>query len=803
MYLTQLKIALRNIFKHKISSIVNVFGLAIGLASFILILLYVVDELSYDKQHKNADSIYRLVSISDFEGVGEESASAPFPVAPTLVNEFPGMIERVVRLFNFQAPRSLIQLDEKVYNERRLFFADSNFFQMFDYNFIYGDPQIALNEAFAVVITKETAEKYFGRENPMGKLFRYEGNFDLKVTGVIDKVPSTSHFTWDFMVSMSSAKTMFRGKLPETWVWNPCWTYIQLKQGVKQSQLEAAFPEFVKKFYYDASKTSIRLYLQKLTDIHLFSHLDYEIEPNGNNSYVHILSTIAIFLLMIATINFMNLSTATSGSRTVEIGMKKVIGAERWQLVAQFLGEALIISFLALLLALLMVEIGLPYFNVLANKQLSLSLFLKPLWFFVLFMIGLLTGLLSGLYPAFYLSSFQPLLVLKGHFTGSLRTGLARKILVVIQFTISIGLIVSTLTAFDQLHFLRNANLGFNKDAVVFIQVTRNPIIQRYESFKNELLANPDIKAVTCVDDIFGVSHNTHEFRPEGVPEDEWQFYPALIVDEDFIKTFDIQIVAGRDYNRNNKTDAANAMLINEAMVKYMGWGSNENAIGKKFKSLGGEERVIGVFKDFNATSLHTAASPFVLNIKEDDRARFFFLKFVAIRIVGGNYAKTMADIEKTFNQYAPGRPFEYSFLSDELNKQYIEETRLSKFSLGLTLLIIFVAGLGLFGLVSYMIAQRNREICIRLTVGAGLKNMFVLFSKEYLWLIILSNLIAWPVSWLMLHRWLENFAYHINLSIGYFVVAGLVSVLMTLSIILWRTTSAIRSNPLQALRWE
>ena len=350
---------------------------------------------------------------------------------------------------------------------------------------------------------------------------------------------------------------------------------------------------------------------------------------------------------------------------------------------------------------------------------------------------------------------------------------------------------------------IRNANLGFNKDAVVFVQVTRNPIIQRFESFKNELLANPDIKAVTSVDDIFGVAHNTHEFRPEGVPEDEWQFYPALVVDHDFVKTFDIQIVAGRDYDRNNKTDAANAMLINEAMVKYMGWGSNENALGKKFKSLGGEERVIGVFKDFNATSLHTAASPFVLNIKEDDRARFFFLKFVAIRIAGNDDKKTLAFIEKTFNQFAPGRPFEYSFLSDELNKQYIEETRLSRFSLGLTILIIFVAGLGLFGLVSYMIAQRNREICIRLTVGAGIKDMFVLFAKEYLWLIVLSNLIAWPVSWIILHRWLENFAYHINLNIGYFVIAALVSVMMTLCIILWRTISAIRSNPLKALRWE
>lgn len=803
MYLYQLKIAFRNIFKHKISSTINVFGLAIGLASFILILLYVVDELSYDRYHKNADSIYRLVSISDFEGVGEESASAPFPVAPTLMNEFPGMIEKVIRIFNFQAPRSLIKVGDKAYNERNLFFADSNFFQVFDYNFIYGDPQSALNESFAVVITKQTAEKYFGQENPMGKTIRYQDRIDLMVTGVVDQIPSTSHFTWDFMASMSSAKTFFRGSLPKTWVWNPCWTYIQLKSGINQSQLESKLPEFVKKYYYDATKESIRLYLQALTDIHLHSHIDYEIEPNGNISYVYILSAIACFLLIIAIINFMNLSTATSSSRTIEIGMKKVIGVEKWQLVFQFVGEALIISFLALIFSLIIVEISLPYFNVLANKQLSLSMFLEPFWAGVLFLIGFLTGLLSGLYPAFYLSSFQPLNVLKGHFDGGPRTIVARKVLVVIQFTISIGLIISTLTAFDQLHFLRTAKLGFNKDAIVYIQVTGNPIVTKYESFKNELLANPDIQAVTCVDDIFGVAHNTHEFRPEGVPEDKWQFYPALVVDEDFVKTFDIQIVAGRDYNRNNKTDAANGMLINEAMVKYLGWGANENALGKKFKSLSGDERVIGVFKDFNATSLHTTLSPFVLNIKENENEKYFFLKFIAVRINGEKNANTLAFIESKFNQYAPGRPFECSFLTDELNKQYIEETRLSRFSLGLTILIIVVAGLGLFGLVSYMIAQRNREICIRLTIGAGMKEMFLLFSKEYLWLILLSNLIAWPVSWLLLHRWLESFAYHINLDIIYFIVAAISSIMLTLAIILWRTISAIRSNPLKALRWE
>jgi len=412
MWLNYLKIAFRNVLKHKATASINIIGLSIGLASFILILMYVQDELSYDRYHQDADRIYRLISKHDFEGVGEDAASAPFPVGPTLLSEYPALIEQTVRVFNFQAPRSLVQLGEKSFNERKLFFADSNFFQLFDYKFIYGDPKTALNESFAVVITKATAEKYFANENPMGKTLRYENRFDLKVSGVIEEVPSNSHFRWDMMASMASVKTMYRGRLPQTWVWNPCWTYLKLKDGIKPETLAADFPNFIEKYFYDAMKESITLFLQPLTDIHLHSRLDYEIEPNGNMVYVIILSAIAVFLLLIAVINFMNLSTATSSRRAREIGMKKVVGAGKPELIAQFLGEAVLMSFFALLLSLLLVEFSLPWFNSLADKSLSLQLLLEPDFTILILALGLFTGLLSGLYPAFYLSSFQPLKVL-------------------------------------------------------------------------------------------------------------------------------------------------------------------------------------------------------------------------------------------------------------------------------------------------------------------------------------------------------------------------------------------------------
>ncbi|HOI32002.1 MAG: ABC transporter permease [Bacteroidales bacterium] len=803
MWLNYLKIAFRNVLKHKLTAAINIIGLSIGLASFILILMYVKDELSYDRYHQDADQIYRLVSKHDFEGVGEESASAPFPVGPTLLSEYPALIEHTVRVFNFQAPRSLIQLGDKSFNERQLYFADSNFFQLFDYHFIYGNPNTALNESFALVITKETAKKYFGNENPMGKTLRYENQFDLKVSGVIEKVPANSHFHWDMMASLASVKSMYGGRLPQTWVWNPCWTYIKLNEGVEPENLEADFPHFIEKYFYDAMKESITLFLQPLTKIHLHSRLDYEIEPNGNITYVVILSAIAVFLLLIAIINFMNLSTATSSRRAREIGMKKVVGADKLQLVGQFLGEAILMSMLALFLSLLLVEFSLNWFNSLADKNLSLRQLLEPKFAFFLLILGLITGLLSGIYPALYLSSFQPLKVLKGQFAGGKRSGKARKILVAVQFAISIGLIICTLIAFDQLYFLLNADLGFNKSSVIFVPVNRTPIVPKYEAFKHDLEQHSFILSVTALDDIFGVAHNTHEFRPEGFPEDKWQFYPALVVQHDFLKTFEIPIVAGRDYSHENKTDPMDAILINEAMVKHLGWGSNEDALGKKFKSLAGEERVVGVFKDFNATSLHQGATPFVLNIKEEERVNGFFLRYVAVRIAEGATQQAINTITQIFHQYAPGRPFEFSFLSDELNKQYREEERLSRFSLALTILIILVAGLGLFGLVSFMIGQRRREISIRLTLGAGLHHMLALFFKEYILIIAIANLIAWPASWLMLNHWLDNFAYRTNISFTYFLLSALISMILTLLIISWRTIAALLHNPMHVLRSE
>jgi putative ABC transport system permease protein len=793
----------RNLLKRKTYSIINILGLTAGLASFIVIFLYISDELSYDRHHKNANHIYRLVNVYDFEGVGENSASAPFPVAFTLKNDFPGMIKNVVRLFNFQAPRSFIEHGEKKFNERNFFFADSTYFDMFDHVFIQGNPQSALDENNAVVITQSMAHKYFGDENPVGKQIKFESNINLQITGVIEDVRAQSHFRFDFIASMSTLRAVFGGKLPETWVWNPCWTYLLLDENADPEILEAKLPEYIQKYFYDAEKDNITLYLQPLTDIHLKSKLDYELAPNNDLISIYILSAIAVFLLIIAVINYMNLATATSASRTKEIGIKKVTGATGNQLIVQFIGESVILTFIALILAVIVCEMVMPWFNDFTGKSISILLLLQPQNLFLIIGLGLFVGFIAGIYPAFYLSRFKPVTVLKGAPKLSTKSGLPRKILVVLQFTISIALIIGTIIIREQLNYMRNADLGFDKDHIIVLPINRTPIVSSYESFKGELLQSPDIISVTAMDDIFGSAHNTHEFRPEGFPEDQWQFYPALVVQYDFLKTFDIKLLAGRDYNEANSTDPINGILINEAMVHHMGWETPQDAIGKKFKSLQGEERIIGVFSNFHQTSLHEAAGPFVLNMKETPGAIRWFLKYMAIRIQPGNESKALAYIESAWRRATPERPFEYTFLDQELAKLYKDEKNLSSLSVIFTIIIIFIAALGLAGLASYMAEQKTKEIGIRKVLGASTLSIVQNLSMEFIWLILLASVLAWLTAYLVMHDWLNHFPYQTTLNWLIFGLATVLALLLTVLISGIRGWMAAQTDPVRTLKYE
>jgi len=804
MFNNFIRILLRGFVKRRVYTVINLLGLAIGLTSFILIMLYVRDELSFDRHYRNSDRIARVCMIYDFGGVGENSASMPFPVAYTLKSEYPDLVENVVRIFNFQSDRSLVEYEGKKFSESRFYFADSSFFEIFSQEFIKGDPATALLEPHSVVITEKMAEKYFPGEDPYGKILKYEVNLPLKVTGVVKEPVSQTHFRFDFIASLSTMKKVFNGRLPQTWVWNPCWTYILMPEGAQPARLEEKFPAFIQKYYYDAQRESIVMYLQKLTDIHLHSRIDYEIRPNSNYMYVVVLSAIAVFLLLIAAINFMNLATATAGSRAREIGIRKVTGADRMRLIGQFLGESLAMTLLAFILALILIQAILPSFNDLTGKDIQTGYLADPINLAWLAGLWLLLGLLSGAYPALFLSSFKPIAILKPGLFSNSRSGLPRKILVVFQFTISIGLILSTMMIFRQVNFLRNAEMGFDPENIIMVRINQTKVSKDFETFRNELIRNPNIESVTALDDIIGESHNTHEFWFEGMKEKEWRFFPALVVRYDFLQTFGIELVAGRDYNRENKTDPEQALLVNEALVKHMGWSSNDEALGKRFHSLNGDEKIVGVFRDFQPTSFREPAGPFILNMKEKAWEINFFMKYAAIRTTGKNNAEAIRYIESKWSEFEKEKPFDYFMLKDELKRLYNDERNLGNLAVAFTFLILFVAAMGLFGLASFMAEKRTKEIGIRKVMGASVFDILMLLQREFTWLIVIAMIIAWPVSYFLVDSlFLQQFALRVPFNIWVFLLSGFFALAISLLIISYRALKASLINPVETLKYE
>jgi len=798
-----IKTAFRNLARIRLHSLINIIGLSIGFLCFIIILLYVNDELSFDQYHSKADRIYRITSTSDFEGVAERSSSCPAPLGPTLAAEYPGIIDKMTRVFNSWSSEFYIEYGEKSYREKRFFFVDSTFTGIFDLNFIRGNSSESLSAPFTALITESTARRYFGNDDPIGKVIKLEGKTNITITGLIADSPSQSHFSYDFLVSMSSLRMLWGGKMPETWVYNPFWTYVLLKKGSDIEKLKPMLPAFTEKYFYDAEKEHITLGTQPLIEIHLKSALDYEIEPNGNISYIRILTAIAFFILIIACINYINLATAFATRRARETAIRKVSGATRWQLMVQYVGESLFISLISLVLALAAIELVLPYFNSFSGKEIKSDYLYNSHFIFRVILLWMATGILSGIYPALYQSGFSPVTVLRGTSQKSLGNSIGRKALVVLQFSLSIILITASMMAFDQLRYLRTANLGFEKENILIIPVTRSPIVGQYDSFKAELIRKTSVSGVTAVDYIVGTDHNNHEFRPEGYPNDKWQFYPALVIRDDFLEVFDIKIVAGRNYFKNSPTDAMESILINEAMVKHLGWKSNEDALGKKFNSRIGNEKVVGIFKDFNASSLHSKAGPLVLNLKEDPREIRAFTNFVAVKFKPGLDQAAIRQIKETWDAFAPGRPFEYKFLSNELDKLYKEEEYLWKASAILSVLTIIIAAMGLFGLVSFMATQRTREIGIRKVLGAETLQLIKLMTSGYIKLIIISILIAWPICYLAIKYWFNSFAYQTEIKWQYFLASGIISLFLSFVVTGFRAYKASGQNPAKTLKYE
>jgi putative ABC transport system permease protein len=807
-------VALRNFWKNKVYSSINVLGFSIGLACAFMIGIYVYKELSYDRYHTQAERIYRITETIQTDGVGEASASVPIPVGPTLKEDFPHLIKASARFFNFSAPSLALEYTpEKRFNEQRLFFTDQDVFAVFDFTMLEGNKHTSLIEPNSIVLTETMARKYFGTEQALGKTLRFEDRHDLKVTGVLADVPATSHFVFDFLVSFNTLNTILHETQRTGWFWNPAYTYLLLADNTTRTRetLEQQLPGFVAKYFPEIIKKGTQLGLQALTNIYLCSRFDYEIQPVSNMLYVYIFSLIGMFILIIASINFMNLTTARSANRAKEVGVRKVLGSQKKQLIIQFLSEATFLSVVALTLALGIVAVSIPLLNRFSGKDLSLGQAELSLFLPAGLLIALFVGLLSGVYPAFYISAFSPLRVLKGFSATKSGKGVVlRKSLVVLQFSLSILLIVGTMVAYFQLQHLQNASLGFNKEQVLIVPITRSKLstIEDYESFKKRLLQNSRIRSITAMEEVIGKGHNTGSYRPEGKTED--LLMSRLFVRHDFTQTFDIPILAGRGFSEEFKSSPnTRYVMINEALVKYMGWESPEAAVGKRMAEFRRDTvvfttRVAGVVKDFHITSLHQDIKPLVLEGPPTNNSQNqFFIKFMAVKVAPGQVSDVIAFIEKEWNSTVTDRAFEYSFLDESLNRQYQAEVKFGGVSLVFTLLAIFVACLGLFGLATFTAQQRTKEIGIRKVLGASVSSITLLLSVDFLRLVLLSVVIASPVAYYAMYRWLESFAYRIAIPWWVFLAAGIVALTVAIVTISYQSIKAALSNPVKSLRNE
>jgi len=803
-----LKIAIRNLLKYRFISFINLFGLTVGLTCCLLITTYILNELSYDKYNKNADNIYRVTrTFKNTNGaISLKLSTVSPPFGYYFPSEFP-QIEKMTRLLqNGPIPA---RYNDKIFNEQGMYFADENLFDVFSLQSIKGNPKTALSEPFSLMLTEKMAKKYFGDEDPINKVIRFNSQFDCKVSGIYKEFPSNSHLHPEMLVSFNTLKdSVVYGEegLRTNWGNNSFFTYLLLPPNFKAANLEKLFPAFLDKHManqYKGNKPSklTELELQKLTDIHLYSHTDYEAEPNGDISRVYIFSAIALFILLIACINYMNLSTARSALRAKEIGIRKVIGARKKELILQFLSESVIICFTATIIAMLLTWLSIPWLNKVSGQQLAFQTLLQAKILIPLLITPFVIGIVSGIYPALFMSSFQPVKTLKGLFKVGGRSISFRKALVVTQFAISIILIITTFIVFQQLHYIQTRALGFDKERVVTMNYT-NEVGKQYESFRTELLQNTSFKDVARSSRIptGRLLDNMGASVPNG---DSLQPVVADIkyvnCDYDFLNTFGIPLAAGRFFSRDYGTDTLN-YILNQTAIKAIGWKSDQDAVGKDFVYGGTKGHVVGVMKDFHFESMHQAIVPMVL-IMLPPRNTYF--NNVSIKISGGNTAAAIATMQRTWKKFFPETPFEYTFLDENFNKLYQSEQRQATIFTSFACIAIFIACLGLFGLSAFAISQRIKEIGVRKVLGASIGGLVGLLAKDFLKLVAVAAVMAFPIAWYAMHSWLKDFAYRVDIQWWVFIAAGLLAALIAFVTVSFQAIKAALANPVKSLRTE
>ncbi|MFQ5569488.1 MAG: ABC transporter permease [Rhodothermales bacterium] len=801
MLTNYLKIALRNLRKHTGYSFINISGLAVGIACCVLIALYIQDERGYDRFHENADAIYRVVRerlVSENEW--GRKAATPWKLGPLLQADFP-QIQKTVRI---ASQERMVRYEAAQHTEERFFLADSVFFDVFTFPLVQGDPGTVLREPFSVVLTETTARKYFGEENPVGKVLTIDNEYDFTVTGVARDVPPRSHFHFDFLASLHSAETMYAGNSELFESWGAIWlyTYLLLDKSTDPAALYAQFDDFIRRHAADVYQPGqLRLPLQPLTDIHLHSNYDGEIEANGDATTLSLFALIAVFILCIACINFMNLATARSAWRAREISVRKVVGAHRLNLVGQFLGESILLSLLALVLAVMLVEMLLPLFNDVTGKALSIDYAGNLLFLGVLVGAALLVGLAAGSYPAFYLSAFRPVAVLKGNAAAGGQRGAARlrRGLVVFQFAITIVLLIATAVVYRQLQYVQHKKLGFDKEHLIMVYLNHDRAQSDYALFKEAFAQHPGVTRIAAASNAPPDGLNTWGIAWEGKPDNLQTSIRVMAVDYDFVETLGLELAEGRSFSETFPTDAQEAFLVNEAAVRQFGFEESigqplDFSVGSYFHKAG---TIIGVVKDFHLASLHEEIHPVMLNI----HPRWYDQLLVRIR--PGAAREVLAFLEQQWTARAPEWPFEYAFLDTRLDALYRAEQRLRTAFGYFAGLAVLIACLGLFGLAAYSAEQRTKEIGIRKVFGAPVPGIVALLSIDFLKLVAVAFIVAVPVTYFAMQRWLESFAYRITIGPWVFVAAGLLALGIALLTVSYQSIKAALADPIQSLRYE
>jgi putative ABC transport system permease protein len=796
MITNYLKIALRNFRRHKGYSFINIAGFAMGMACCMLILIYVRQELSYDRYQKDVDRIYRVAIDIRTQTANRVFAPITPMAGPTLKADFP-QVAQTARVLTAQG--RLVKRDEVFFYEDLFMYSDPELFDVLTIPFIEGDPKSALSQPLSLVLTQRMANKYFGRVDPLGKMLTINQK-DYKITGILENPPENTHLKYDLIASMTTLADW--GEMTN-WHSTMFYTYVKLMPHVNGKEFSASISNLADKYIKDRLLESGKEYyffLQPITGIHLHSNIRYEVEPPGNPDYIYILSLVGSIILLIAVLNFMNLTTARAAKRSNEVGMRKVVGAQRRQLIGQFLGESLLVALVSLGFALILARMTAPFLNKLLGTSLAYQILLAPGILGILLTSGICVGLAAGLYPAFLLSRFKPITTLKRTTSAGPGGSGLRSALVVLQFSVSVALIIGTLTMYQQFNFMKDQHLGFEKEQKLILPIRGGiSIEENFETVKEVFSKHPSITTASASSSVPGRGVSNYSTRLVGEEDEQSQSMFHLYFDHNFIPNYGIEIVAGRAFQKEMSTDIAGAFLLNEAAVKAYGWNQPEEAIGKKIQTgRGGRVNpVIGITKDFHYQGLQKKVEPLVMEYLPE------VFRVITLSLEISDLSTTLAFVESQWDTLFPGNPFEHFFLDTDFNQQYRSDEQVGRIFAIFTYLGLFIACLGLLGLASFTAEIRTKEIGIRKVLGASVGGIVIMLSKQFTRWVLVANLIAWPLAYLFMNQWLENFAYRTSVNIWTYILSGGLALLIALVIVSYQCIRAATANPVDSLRYE